>query len=86
MREIREKCAPYLKVRPDEEELLEEFWKINHYVAGSYDSRTDFEKLNQEMSKFENGPHANRLFYLALPPSTFVPVSANIRHTCMGQK
>lgn len=75
-----------MKVRPDEETAFEEFWKINHYVAGGYDSRTDFEKLNQEVSKFESGPHANRLFYLALPPSAFQNVSVNIRNSCMGQK
>lgn len=86
VREIREKCTPYMKVRPDEEQAFEEFWKINHYVAGAYDSRTDFEKLNQEIGKFETGPHANRLFYLALPPSAFQTVSVNIRNACMGQK
>lgn len=86
VQEIREKCAPYLKIRPDEEKVFEDFWKINHYVAGTYDSRTDFEKLNQEIGKFENGSHANRLFYLALPPSAFQSVSANIRNSCMGQK
>lgn len=75
-----------MKVRPDEEEAFDEFWKVNHYVAGDYDSRTDFEKLNQEMTKFESGPSANRLFYLALPPSTFQSVSVNIRNSCMGQK
>lgn len=86
VQQIREKCAPYLKVRPDEEARYEDFWKMNHYVAGAYDSRTDFEKLNQEMSKFESGPNANRLFYLALPPSAFQTVSVNIRNSCMGQK
>lgn len=86
VREIREKCTPYLKLRADEEALCDEFWKINHYVAGAYDSRTDFEKLNQEIGRFESGAHANRLFYLALPPSAFQSVSSSIRNTCMGQK
>lgn len=86
VRDIREKCAPYLKLRSDEEQLCDDFWKINHYVAGTYDSRTDFEKLNQEISRYESGPHANRLFYLALPPSAFQTVSKGIRDTCMGQK
>ncbi|CAG7718452.1 unnamed protein product, partial [Allacma fusca] len=33
----------------------------------------------------KNSP-ANRVFYLALPPSVFEPVTSNIRNTCMAQK
>lgn len=86
MAELRKKCDPYMKVQPGEEERYEEFWKINYYVAGSYDTRRDFELLNQEMGKFETGAQANRLFYLALPPSVFQPVTVNIKDTCMGLK
>lgn len=75
-----------MKVQPGEEERYEEFWKINHYVAGSYDLRRDFELLNQEMSKFEIGTQANRLFYLALPPSVFQSVTVHIKETCLGLK
>lgn len=84
--DIRKKCEPYMKVQAGEEDKYEEFWKINYYVAGSYDSRRDFELLNQEMSKFENGPQANRLFYLALPPTVFQSVTVHIKDTCMGLK
>ncbi|CAH1998148.1 unnamed protein product [Acanthoscelides obtectus] len=84
--EIRQKCKPYMKVKESEEEKYEDFWKINHYVSGQYDSRTDFEKLNQELNKFEKGPVANRIFYLALPPSVFEPVTVHIRHACMALK
>lgn len=75
-----------MKVRSGEEERYEEFWKLNHYVAGDYDQRRDFELLNQEISKFELESHANRLFYLALPPSVFQPVTVHIRNACMGFK
>lgn len=74
------------KVKSNEEELFEKFWKTNYYVAGSYDSRTDFEKLNQEICTFEKGPAANRVFYLALPPSVFESVTVHIRNSCMAQK
>ena len=30
----REKCAGTVKAKPGEEETLEAFWKVNHYVAG----------------------------------------------------
>uniref|UniRef100_A0A1B6D356 Glucose-6-phosphate 1-dehydrogenase n=2 Tax=Clastoptera arizonana TaxID=38151 RepID=A0A1B6D356_9HEMI len=85
--ELRAKCDQYMKVRPDEEERYEEFWKLNHYFAGSYDSRKDFELLNQELTRHEplKGA-ANRLFYLALPPSVFEQVTVNLRNACMGTK
>lgn len=84
--ELRAKCDQYMQVQDGEEGRYEEFWRLNHYVAGGYDSRRDFELLNQEMMKFENVPNANRLFYLALPPSVFESVTRLIKETCMGQK
>ncbi|CAH0561805.1 unnamed protein product [Brassicogethes aeneus] len=84
--EIRQKCDQYMKVKPNEEERYNEFWSLNHYMAGGYDSRTDFEKLNQELSRFETGSVANRIFYLALPPSVFEEVTVHIRNACMALK
>lgn len=75
-----------MKVKETESDRYEEFWKINHYVSGEYDKRRDFELLNQEISKFETESHANRLFYLALPPSIFSSVTVHIRNACMGDK
>ncbi|XP_044256581.1 glucose-6-phosphate 1-dehydrogenase isoform X2 [Tribolium madens] len=86
VQEIKEKCKPYMKVRSGEEDRFENFWKLHYYVAGSYDSRTDFERLNQEICPFEKGPAANRVFYLALPPSVFETVTVHIRNSCMAQK
>jgi glucose-6-phosphate 1-dehydrogenase len=74
------------QVKPEEEEKYEEFWKLNNYVAGSYNKRVDFEMLNQALSHHENGTAANRLFYLALPPSVFEDVTVLIRNACMGEK
>ena len=67
---IREKCADTVFAKKGQEELLEQFWSVNHYVAGSYDKKTDFEILNQEMAAHE-GKEANRMFYLSLPPTVF---------------
>ncbi|KAJ8679071.1 hypothetical protein QAD02_014858 [Eretmocerus hayati] len=84
---LRIKCEPYMKVKPGEEERYEEFWKLNYYVAGSYDAEADFVELNRRIESLEVGqPRANRLFYLALPPSVFEAVTVHIRHTCMAQK
>lgn len=84
--ELRAKCDQYMQVQPDERAKYEEFWRSNHYLAGSYDSRRDFELLNQEIARFENEPNANRLFYLALPPTVFESVTTLIKATCMGEK
>jgi len=84
--EIRQKCQPFLKVKSGEEALADEFWKVNSYVAGSYDTKRDFEMLNQEMSNLEEkiSKVRNRLYYLALPPSVFASVTSLIKATCMS--
>ncbi|CAG7833914.1 unnamed protein product [Allacma fusca] len=84
--ELREKCQPYMQVRDNEEGILDNFWKLNSYVAGNYDSQKDFEGLNQEINTLEKNSNANRIFYLALPPSVFEPVTSNIKSSCMAQK
>lgn len=86
IQEIKSKCEPYMKVKLGEERKYEDFWNLNSYMSGQYDSRTDFEKLNQDIHLFEKGPVANRLFYLALPPSVFEEVTVFIKNTCMGEK
>ena len=57
-------------MKPGEEHLEEEFWQNNSYVAGSYDTKRDFEMLNQEMSNLEQkiSKVCNRLFYLGKKP------------------
>ena len=73
-------------MKPGEEHLEEEFWQNNSYVAGSYDTKRDFEMLNQEMSNLEEKMSKvhNRLFYLALPPSVFESVTTSLKSTCMS--
>ena len=45
-----------------------------HYVAGHYDSTDSFLDLFQVMKKHEGGRVANRLYYMAIPPSVFIDV------------
>jgi glucose-6-phosphate 1-dehydrogenase len=68
------------QVKPEEEEKAEQFWQSNGYVAGGYDKGGDFENLNKEILNLEkNRTVANRLFYLALPPSVFEPVTLHLK-------
>jgi len=80
--DIRKRCEPYLKVKEDEKEKLNEFFKLNHYVAGSYDDPASFEKLEEGIKKDECTENADRIFYLALPPSVFVPVTQMLKDHC----
>ena len=74
------------QVKDTEKDMLEKFWAINSYVAGSYTEKSAFENLNSEMAKLEVGKEAaNRLFYLALPPSVFDTVTENIKGACMSK-
>jgi len=84
--DIRQKCQPWFKVKSGEEQLAEDFWKVNNYVAGGYDAKRDFEMLNQEMTNLEAkvSKTANRVFYLALPPSVFASVTSQLKATCMS--
>lgn len=63
---------------------VEKFLKMISYVSGTYTDVKDFEHLEQELRKKEElhtySPNeANRLFYLALPPSVFVDTATGIR-------
>jgi glucose-6-phosphate 1-dehydrogenase len=55
-------------------------------VAGGYDSQADFETLDSVITELESGnANGNRLFYLALPPSVFMPVTAHLKETAMSK-
>lgn len=56
------------------------------YSSGSYDKQSDFMKLNEELLLLESNKNANRIFYLALPPSVFEIVAENISKTCIAKR
>ena len=69
-----------------EEEKADRFWSLNSYVAGSYDQEADFENLDAAITKLEAGSAiGNRLFYLALPPSVFIPVTTHLKSASMAK-
>jgi glucose-6-phosphate 1-dehydrogenase len=72
-----------MKVQADEKSKFEEFFKLNHYVQGSYDKTEDFRKLNDVIEKLTS--NANRLFYLALPPNVYQNVTSGIKSSCKTQ-
>jgi len=74
-----------MQVAADEKKKLDEFFEINSYIQGSYDTAADFKKLDDAIVKLAK-PGANRLFYLALPPSTYESVATMIKATCMSRR
>lgn len=70
---------------PEFEPKFEEFKQLCSYVSGGYEDSESFVRLNEHLLKVE-GNHkagfANRIFYLALPPSVFIPVARHAREQC----
>lgn len=65
---------------------MDAFFKQNSYVAGGYDTPDGFVKLDQAIKALETKQKANRLFYLALPPTVFDTVTLNIKERCMAKE
>lgn len=86
VQQLRKQCDAYTKVNLDEAQKYKEFWNLNHYVSGMYDSQEDFVRLNNILNKHEQGDVAHRIFYLALPPTVFRNVTVHIKNSCMAKK
>ena len=71
-----------LKVKDSEKQKLDEFFKVNEYIAGGYDKPDGFAKLNKAI---EEKGSCNRIFYLALPPSVYESVTLNLKAVCMSK-
>ena len=54
----------------------QEFLDNCYYVSGGYDDAESFEKLAKVLNTWNP---RNTLFYMALPPSVFIPASLNIK-------
>ncbi len=61
--------------------FTDEEWNIFapnlHYIKGKYTEAGDFKKLADTLTGLENG-EANRLFYMALPPTLFPAIIDNL--------
>ena len=81
---FREHLKPFLmKCKGATEENVAAFVAICIYRSGQYDSAEGFAKVHEELVGIEAGfAVANRLFYLAIPPSVFVPSAQSINAAC----
>ncbi|EFH53294.1 glucose-6-phosphate dehydrogenase 5 [Arabidopsis lyrata subsp. lyrata] len=91
--DLRDKIRGYLvdeRNASDKAEALSKFLKLIKYVSGPYDSEEGFKRLDEaisehEISKRTSEGSSRRLFYLALPPSVYPPVSKMIKAWCTNK-
>lgn len=86
--EFLKRETSYIKYPDDDHHAataLEEFKDLSTYIAGDYEDGAAFDKLNKHLEELESryqSKERNRIFYFALPPSVFVPVSKNLKQHC----
>lgn len=74
------------QVTDEQNEFLSAFFSKNSYVRGRYDDSSSFAELSHHLSSLPGGSDANRLFYLALPPTVYQQVGTNISSQCMSDR
>ena len=90
--EFEKRAVSYIKIPDNDPEFLtslETFKKSLSYLAGDYADGAAFDALRNHLENIESsyGPgEVNRIFYLALPPSVFIPVAKNIKEHCYNDK
>ncbi|VDM39727.1 unnamed protein product [Toxocara canis] len=83
---LRSHFEKYCKVREGEEGRFEQFMKQCTYIMGKYDRPEGFVELQRFIDGIQersNEAPVNRMFYLALPPSVFEDVTAQLKHHCI---
>ena len=74
------------QVKEEDSERLSAFFNRNSYLAGRYTDGESFTQLQCHLDSLAPGIAANRLFYLALPPTVYNDVTKNIRQHCMSDE
>jgi len=86
--EFIKRVVSKIKVAKNQHGVLEEFKSACSYLSGTYDQPESFKKLEETIVEYEctfpESTKANRLFYLALPPSVFAEVSKHLKENCHG--
>lgn len=81
--ELRERIVEHLKLDSEKaKSKVDGFLKKVTYISGPYDKPDGFLELNKAIEAYESDNKVSkpeRLFYLALPPSVFTTVGANIK-------
>ncbi|KAJ2931697.1 hypothetical protein H1R20_g5389, partial [Candolleomyces eurysporus] len=91
--EFDKRATGYIKGAEDSPEIanaIESFKENLSYVAGGYEDGESFDNLNKHLEEIESTyasqQECNRIFYLALPPTVFIPVAKNLKEHCYNSK
>ncbi|KAJ3566309.1 hypothetical protein NP233_g7085 [Leucocoprinus birnbaumii] len=90
--EFHKRETSYIKNPNDDPEIaksIEAFKGFSSYISGGYEDGESFDKLNSYLEEIESkyqSKERNRIFYLALPPSVFIPVCKNLKEHCYVAK
>ena len=82
--EYVKRITAHLKVESDsDKQKLDGFLKITDYTQGQYDQDESWKDLDKHLKELEQERglekgQKNRLFYMALPPSVFLPVATGL--------
>ncbi|KAJ3282618.1 Glucose-6-phosphate 1-dehydrogenase [Borealophlyctis nickersoniae] len=82
LNEFRKRISSRIKVSTSQEQqLLNDFLSKNTYVSGKYDDAASYRKLRGAVKDIEAdfGGQRHRIFYMALPPSVFIPASQGLK-------
>jgi len=79
--EMKEGVAQFSRRKPIDPALWTDFERGLGYVQGSFDDPSTYKKLSAHLDELDNerGTRKNRLYYLAVPPSEFATIVANLK-------
>ena len=86
--EYLSRVRSYMKTPTDDmKSQLDKFCELCTYISGQYDQDEPFVVLKHHLEDLEMGqPETNRIFYMALPPTVFIPVSQHLKKICYPTK
>jgi glucose-6-phosphate 1-dehydrogenase len=77
---MREAVGKFSRRKPIDEAVWGDFASRLHYLAGKFEDPANFLRLRDKLAELDrtNGTRGNRLYYLAIPPSSFRVVNDNL--------
>ena len=79
--------SPVKLESPRYAEQLKDFCNRCSYVSGHEGGEKSFQALKTKLDQIGHGKkEQNRLFYMALPPSVFVPMSEQLKKHCYSDR
>ncbi len=77
---MHDAVGQFSRRKPVDDTIWDDFASRMHYVAGKFEDPANFDRLRDKLEELDrtNGTRGNRLYYLAIPPSSFPVVNENL--------